>query len=353
MTNVVVSRVLRTSMGSVAALVLLVASSQPVWAQAKQNTPFGSLFNPAHTPDGNTTVEDVYRGLGQTATFGGHISYMFGWQSGDAGIDYVAFLVPAFRQFGLKIFLQFAPTVLGDPQPPDGLPVSFSDPQVRARYLTDVARLASFEPDYLNLCAEVDLTLFLAPSEAAAYASLYKEAYALAKQISPGTQVGVSYHLDLFFGTEEFWLPDYLGAHDYIAFTTYPSWLVYEGYVPKVADFPTVYYDRVREAFPTTPIIFSEVGWSNAAPSSLQQQADFISELPRLMRQADPVLVTWTTLSDTHYFRPGLLNESQERKLRNLGVDPEFLFDQFNHMGIVDWNGLEKPAYDAALDLIF
>jgi hypothetical protein len=353
MSKVFGSRVFRTGVGGILLLVLFVASTQPAWAQAKQNTPFGSLFNPAHTPDGTTTIEDVVLGLAQTATFGGHVSYMYGWPSGDAGLDYLALLVPLFRQFGLKVFLQMAPTILGEAQPPDGLPASFADPQVRARYLSDVERLASFHPDYLNLCAEVDFLPFLNPGDTAAFASLYREGYALAKQISPDTQVGVSYHLKLFFGLEEYWLPDYLGPQDYVAFTTYPSEVLHDGSIPSLADFPTAYYDRVRAAFPSAPIIFSEVGWSSVAPSSPQQQADFISALPRLMQNVDPVFVTWTTLSDTHYFQDGLLTDRQKAILQRLGVNMDTLFDHFNNMGIVDWNGAEKPAYNAAVELSF
>jgi hypothetical protein len=353
MTRVFGTRVLRTGAGAIVLLVLFVLSTPSAWAQAKQNTPLGSIFNPAHTPDGTTTFEDVVLGLAQTATFGGHISYMYGWPSGDDGLDYLSLLVPFFREFGLKVFLQMAPTILGEAQPPDGLPATFADPQVRARYLADVERLASFRPEYLNLCAEVDFLPFLNPGDTDAFVSLYREAYALAKQISPDTQVGASYHLKLFFGLEEYWLPDYLGPQDYVAFTTYPSEVLHDGSIPSLDEFPTSYYDRIRDVLPTAPIIFSEVGWSSVAPSSPQQQADFISALPRLMQNVDPVLVTWTTLSDTHYFQEGLLTERQKAILQRLGVNMDTLFDHFNNMGMVDWNGIPKPAYDAAVGLSF
>jgi hypothetical protein len=190
------------------------------------------------------------------------------------------------------------------------------------------------------------------PGELPAFASLYREAFTLAKQISPTTKVGVSYHLDLFFGSQEFWLPEYLGPRDYVAFTTYPSWVVHNGYVPTVQDFPAAVYEQVRLVFPTEPVIFSEVGWPSAGGGTLDEQAAFIRELPRLMANVRPELVTWTTLSDTHYFQLSLLTDWQREVLESL-VDPQSLFDQLNNMGLVDWEGVPKPALEAAEELVF
>lgn len=64
-------------------------------------------------------------------------------------------------------------------------------------------------------------------------------------------------------------------------------------------------------------------------------------------------MITWTTLSDTHYFQMGLLNPEQRQILERLHVNPVDLFAQFNSMGLVDWNGAAKPAYAAARSLTF
>ena len=348
-----IRRAARSVVTSFAVLCLVIASSQSVSAQVPPQTRFGALFNPAHMPDGVTTTADFHLALQQTANLGGPISFLHDWKSGDAGLTYLGFMVPAARQLGLKVFLQLAPTSIGRPLPPDGLPASFTDAQARARYLADVARLASFRPEHLNLCAEVDLTFALAPGEAAAFASLYQEAYAVAKRISPNTQVGVSYHMDMFFTFQEFGIPAYLGPQDYIGFTTYPAWLVYDGFVPTVAALPSFYYDRVRMQFPTEPIVFTEAGWPSEGGGTPQDQADFVSALPRLMRTVRPALVIWTMLTDTHGFHLSMLTEEQRRFFESVNVDPAVLFAQFNSMGLVDWNGLEKSAYLAARGLAF
>ena len=352
-TMVIIRRSARRIAASVAVLLLVIASSQSVNAQAPPQTRFGSLFNPSHMPDGVTTTADFILALQQTANLGGPVSFLHDWKAGEAGLTYLGFMVPAARQLGMKVFLQLAPTSMGQPLPPDGVPASFANAQARARYLADVERLASFRPDYLNLAAEVDLTFVFAPGEAAAFASLYKEAYAAAKRVSPATQVGVSYHMDLFFIAQEFGIPAYLGPQDYIGFTTYPAWLVFDGVVPTVAAIPSGYYDRIRMVLPTQPIVFTEAGWPSAGGGTPQDQADFISALPRLMRTVRPALVIWTMLTDVHKFDLGLLTDEQRRFFESINVDPAVLFARFNSMGLVDWDGLEKPAYLAARGLAF
>jgi hypothetical protein len=334
-------------------LFLAIASSQSVTAQVVPQTRFGSLFNPAHMPDGVSTTADFLLALQQTANLGGPISFMHDWSAGEAGLTYLGLMVPAARHHGLKVFLQLAPTSMGQPMPPAGVPASFSNPQARARYLADVERLASFIPDYLNLCPEVDLTFALAPGEAAAFASLYKEAYAVVKRVSPHTQVGVSYHFDMFFTFQEFAIPAYLGAQDYIGFTSYPAWLVYDGFLPTVGALPDFYYDRVRTVFPTQPIVFTEIGWPSEGGGTPQDQTDFVSALPRLMRTVRPALLIWTMLTDVHKFQLALLTDEQRRFFESINVDPAVLFARFNSMGLVDWDGLEKAAYLAARALAF
>jgi hypothetical protein len=344
---------MRTSALPVITLTVILALPALTAAQTLPPPSIGSIFAPAHTPDGNITAIDIHRALLQTAGVGDHASYMHHWFTGDEGLSDLAFLVPGFRQLGRAVFLQVAPTILGQPQPPGGLPPSFADARVRARYLADVQRLAQYMPDYLNLCAEADLIFAFAPAEGAAYATLYREAYALVKRISPATRVGVSYHLDAMFGFNHLWIADYLGPQDYIGITTYPASVVYERRLSGPAALPASYYDRLRAAFPTQPLVIAEIGWPAEGLGTPTEQADFIWELPRLMKVARPELVTWTMLSDTRYFRVSMLDEIQRRILDALKVDPALLFRQFNSMGLVDWDGAEKPAYRAWRDVVF
>jgi len=321
-------------------------------AHAQQVTPFGSMFEPAHSFD-VPTPDEIALALERTANIAGHASYMYEWQAGDAGLELAGTLVKMFRERGLKVFLQFAPATLGKVRPPEGVASSFWEPTAWTRYLNDVVRLAGLKPDYLNLCPEVDLMFALSPAEAVAYAALYKESYALVKQVSPETQVGVSYHMDFFFGRLEAWIPGFLGPYDYAAFTSYPGWLLHHGFVGRVADFPPSYYDRVRFIFPTVPVIFSEVGWPSAGAGTPIEQAEFVSLLPRLVQGARPTMVTWAMLRDTNRFQPDLLTDDDRALLESMKVDPAPLFEQFNSMGLVGLDGGLKPAYFAAEAIAF
>ena len=329
-----------------ALLVVIINGAGASPAHAQRITPFGSVLDPALSH--SRTPDEIARALELTANIAGHASYMYEWRSGDAGLEVAGALVTLFRARGLKVFLQFAPVTLGMLRPPEGVVPSFWDPATWTRYLIDVARLASLKPDYLNLCTEVDLVFQLSPAEAVAYATLYKDAYALVKQISPGTEVGVSYHMDFFFGLSEVWIPGVLGPYDYAAFTTYPGWLVHYGFAGRVADIPASYYDRVRIIFPTVPVIFSEVGWPSAGPGTPIEQAEFIGSLPRLMKGVRPTMVTWVMNRDTDRFQADQLTDDERAIFAFLGIDPAALFQQFNSMGLVDLDGRLKPAYVAA-----
>ncbi|MGH8245083.1 MAG: hypothetical protein ACREUU_01475 [Gammaproteobacteria bacterium] len=68
--------------------------------------------------------------------------------------------------FGLKTFLQIAPTAVSRPAAPPGIaPRSFSNPALRERFVDDVKRVAGLRPDYLNLGAEINLLYYSMPDE--------------------------------------------------------------------------------------------------------------------------------------------------------------------------------------------
>ena len=320
-------------------------------AQAKTNSPLGFLFTPANIP--NSTSQDVVQAALEIAAVGGHGSFMWEWASGTVGYSQVQGVVPLFRQLGLKVFLQFSPTGIGQVTPPDGLPQTFSDATVRQRFLDDVAKLASQKPDYLNLGAEINLIYYLNKNEFTQYKSLYQQAYNEVKSISPNTQVGVSYHLDLFFGDNEFNLLTDFGPQDFIAFTTYPAWTVYKGFYPAPDQMATLYYDRIRMVIPNKPIIFSEVGWPSAGLGSATDQDKYVQSLPRYFANVKPVLVTFAMEHDSDHFRVEMLDQAQVLILQGFQVDPTELFAELNSMGLLSHDGPPKPAYISAGTLTF
>ncbi len=56
---------------------------------------------------------------------------------------------------------------------------------------------------------------------------------------------------------------------------------------------------------------------------------------------------------DVHHFRVEFLNEAQIEILRGFEVDPAELFSELNSMGILAGDGPPKPAWFAAMGLIF
>ncbi len=316
-------------------------------------TPFGITVNAANHPD--NTAEDAWRALLKTGAVGGYGSFIWNW-SFQAGFDYYERVVPLMHMIGLKSFAQFSPNFLGAPSPPNGIgqEKSYADEAVRAKFLEDVARLAELHPHYLALGTEINLMFYFHPDEFDNFIPLYREAYDLVKAISPETQVGPTYLYRLFVFKGQFHLPDVLGPHDFLAFSTYPDWWVKNGYFNSSQEFPPDYYGQIREVFPDTPIVFSEVGWPSVGDhSSEEEQAIFVSRLPELFAQVQPDVVLWTLLHDTSFFQKWILDQDSIDFLESLGVNIDQLFNGFNGMGLCNRDGTFKPSWDEAILLDF
>jgi len=341
--------------GSIIAVAAILANSLivpvGVHAQAKTGTPLGSMVTPPNSP--TPSEQDVTQAVEEIAVIGGHGSFIWSWADGDSGFQLAQTFTTLFRQIGLKVFLQLSPTGVGSPTPPNGLAKTFTDPAVQAQYLSDVTRLAALHPDYLNLATEINLMYYVDPAEFTAFVPLYQQAYALAKQTSPQTQVGVSYHLDLYFGYEEYNVPGMLGTQDFIGFTTYPAWTVYKNVYPAPDQMAPAYYDRIRSVFPTQPIVFAEVGWPSGGLGSMADQEKYVSALPKYMATVHPILITWTMEHDVNYFQVAALSAAQISILQGFNVDPTELFNELNSMGMLTATGPPKPAWITAETLVF
>jgi hypothetical protein len=324
-------------------------------------TSFGVGYSPPNYP--HVTLDDYRQGLLEAATVGTHMSYIFCWDGGDSEFEVVARIMDSAKTLNLMTLLQFSPTSIGDPCPPENLnfsPKSFNNPDIRTQFLIDVRRLAELNPDYLNLCAELNLTYFFNWQEYEYFKTLYRESYTLVKGISPATKIGVSYHMDIFFADEEFALLLDLGPQDYIGFTSYPAYLVYEGHVPSLEEFPVEYYSRIREVlrimFPGEPdksVLFTEFGWPSDGDSNYNDQAEFIRRIPGLMQDVKPEIISWALLHDVNFFQTWKLNQAQLDLLAEYNINPELLFAHLNSMGLLFQHGPAKPAWFEAVGLDF
>jgi hypothetical protein len=315
-------------------------------------TSFGVNFTPAHIPD--STDSDSVQALAESAAIGNHISYIWEWGGDEEkGFSDASQITKAARLLNLKVFLQITPTGLGAPSvPPDLVPAGFGDPAVRQRFIEDAKRLAGLEPEYLVLATEINLLYHLNRPEFDQFRTLYQEAYRAVKDVSPATKIGVSYHMDMFFGFAQEGLLSLMTPRDFVAFTAYPAWLVYKGMYKTVADIPVSWFGKIR-IFISGPVIFSEIAWPTGGFGNLDDQKAFVARLPELMRDVKPELITWAMLHDVQHFYTSLLNNAQIQVLLGLSVDAQELFDELNNMGLLFWDGPPKPSWYAGLGLSF
>ncbi|CAN5169360.1 hypothetical protein BH11PSE9_BH11PSE9_20410 [soil metagenome] len=323
-------------------------------SHAAKDTPFGTELVAAGFP--NSTSQDFFTALTLSAALGSHSCFTWNWGDASSPRSMVVSLPPLIQQFGMKSVIQIGATFLGNPAPPDGFVKSFADPQVRQRYLDDVTAIANSHPDYIVLTTEANLMYRFNRAEFENYRTLYAEAYNAVKRISPKTSVGVSYLYSLWFLDyiiNHIDVPALIAPADFVAFTSYPEWLVREGHYPDIASIPTDFHGYARLAYPKARIVFSEVGWASKGRGTPALQAEFMRNLPRLMSTTQPELVTWALLYDVEFFTRNLLTPDATKFLVDLNVDIDSLFEHFNGMGLLSGTGVAKPALQDAVNLKF
>ncbi len=307
---------------------------------------FGIVVNPAREP--NSSEDDVIEAFEKASTVAGLVSFFFNFRN-QAELAERRQILPVIHALGLESLVQIQGQFVGTPTTPNGLPDSFASPAVRALFLDNVRSFAELNPDYINLSPEVNLLAYFTPAEFAAFTTLYQEAYALVKQVSPSTQVGVSLHYLIFRGFEQFADLDALGPRDYVAITTYPIWLKDRGLISSVDELTADYYTWLRQQYPTENILFTEMGWPSDGQSDPAGQATFVRKLPELVAGVQPDWVCWTLLHDVSFFDIALLPPSVIQFLVDNEVDPELVLFRLNNIGFHNREGEPKPAWFEAL----
>ncbi len=321
-----------------------------------KDTPLGAIFTTPNYPS-STSVEisEAFDTARRTMSF---VSYIWSWQQGEEGYVEATRLVEAARERSLDVLLQFSPQMIGDITPPPGLEAySFNDPVLQERYLNDIAKLASLKPKWLIAATEIDLLVWADPNEYDAYTRLYARAYNRIKEVSPQTQVGVSYHYGVMFMTRRFDLAYQMGRQDFIGLTSYPDFMVIHEGSPYTspADIPVEYYDVLRRAFPDQPIGFAELGWTTSRDYGTNNQMLFVNRLPEFMSLVKPAFVCWASLYDSKAFDPRYLTESQREGIyARFGFSAEVFadrLDDLNNVGLLTTTGEPKPAFFTIQDV--
>ena len=316
----------------------------------ESTTLLGLVTNPANDPD--PSDEDAASAFQDSLPTVDQLSVFFNMNKQStlqSRLDWIA----TARQNNLKAMAQIQVHFIGDPRPPPGMVRSFADPDVRALYLDNVTQFAQLQPDYMVLSPEVNFLHFFNEPEFVLFATLYQEAYQLIKQLSPDTRVGVSYVYMMFRGFNQIDVADSLGPRDFLAFTSYPAWMLDNGIINSPAELSPDWYGWVRENYPNEKIIFSEVGWPSSGNTTPEAQAEYYRRIPELMAGVQPESVSFTLMHDVQFFQTSLLTPAVREFLESYGVDPEVLFDRLNHVGSHSVDGLPKKAWFEFLKLEF
>ena len=358
---------------------------KPAWDRAQTLASSGALknvipdiYNPpampftvsANAPNLPTTFseEAALAAIGTAGQVTGHISLQFSWKDWVTGHVWECAGIQKYadeaRRLGLRFTLQFntyavlPPNVTGgNPRVvllnPIHPPVEDQDPatepgmhmpDIREAYVKQVACLAGLRPDYLVLGPEVNFIVGARPAEFFEFTAAYQEAYALAKSVSPETQISVSYQydgvrrtlLDQSLAPEARfpWYIPLVGPQDYFGLTTYFSYSsdAHDEY-PEVTDVPSDYYAPIRELVgPDKPVVFTEVGWPSYFAHGPGDQVRFLNRLPSLLQRVKPANVIWALQHDVFEYLP---------------AD----FEPLNHLGLREVDGSPKVAWHQALRL--
>ena len=311
------------------------------------DSPFSLTFTIQQSlfPQGTKALID--EAFGNASQFGHTISFFWDWASDDQLSSLIADVKLA-QALGFKTVVNMTVNDVPLMDAPPGYAATFASPATSTKYIQDVALLASVNPTYLNIYPEVNLLARYDAPEFANYEKVYPTAYAVAKAASSTTLVGTSMLDVVWEGNHEQGLPDQLGPHDFIGVTTYPF-----SQFATPADLPADWYSQWRTVYPTSKILFTEVGWGSAAPLSDEAQAQYIAALPAMMAGASPDVIAWSLQYDGAWYNTADLKPFQLQFFQQVGKDPQFLYDQFNADGLFNDDGSPKASYYAAKNLNF
>lgn len=215
---------------------------------------------------------------------------------------------------------------------------NFGDASVRSAFVSYARYVAlNYRPAYMALVVEVNLYYEKNKGELDNVKSLYDEAYDRVKEISPATQVTLTFQYEDLQGklpAEEPHFADwpllrqFEDRMDVMAISTYPSF-----WAKAASDIPDTYFSQLR-AFTDKPIVIAEMGYASAPGAAginngtEQEQAAFVQRALDEAQKLRMPLVIWFA-----------------------GWDPSYATDTaaavFAHIGLLRADGSEKPAWAA------
>jgi hypothetical protein len=192
--------------------------------------------------------------------------------------------------------------------------VGFADERLRNAFIAYVGYVAkNYRPDYLAIGVEINMLRDRNPRQFEAFASLYREAWRVAKAASPKTRVFPTFQMEDIEGRLDLvhppaWdvLDSFRGFMDVLAVTTYPFLSELAG----TSAIPAEYYSQLKTRF-EGEIIIAETGYPSApvpgqaTPGTEEDQQAY---LVRVLSEADRLgfsLVVWLAALDPSFAREG------------------------------------------------
>jgi len=186
----------------------------------------------------------------------------------------------------------------------------FNDPSLRASLIEYVAYVSTnYKPDYLAIGVEINMLAERNPVQFQAFASLYREAYEVAKKNNPKGRVFPTFQLEDIEGTFEtshspHWeiVDSFRGAMDVLAISTYP----FLGDVRTADELRPDWIAQLKSHF-AGEIIIAETGYASApveGKANVGTEEDQRAYLERLLSDAQAngiAAVVWTAALDPSF----------------------------------------------------
>ena len=235
---------------------------------------------------------------------------------------------------------------------PFGWRGSFGNEKIRRAYLNFVRWIViNFEPRYLGLASEINTYMDAYPEDAPKFISLYIEAYTIIKELSPETEVFVTFQWDdlrnMISEAAEGRKPDTINWEQVEAFepnldvwaiSSYP-YFVFGGDTPIPPDYYTPLVTRTDK-----PIAVAEGGFSTGSVGPLKlDYGDQIGYLEAIHDQLGERLAFWVYLL-LYDLDMGALGE----QWNSLGLDTDDFgtLSLFADIGLEHAPDIPKPALE-------
>jgi hypothetical protein len=233
---------------------------------------------------------------------------------------------------------------------PFGWRASFGNERIRRAYLNFVRWVVrEFEPRYLGLASEINTYMDAHPEDAPNFVSLYTEAYRIIKDLSPATQVFVTFQWDdlrnMISEAAEGRKPNHINWEqvegfepnlDLWAISSYP-YFVFGGDTPIPSDYYTPLLNRTDK-----PLAVAEGGFSTGSIGAVTlDYDDQIGYLEAIHEQLGGRLSFWVYL-----LLYDLDMDALEKQWKRLGLDPDDFgaLSLFADIGLEHGPGSPKPA---------